>query len=222
MSPPRAHPFVAFVFGVGVALAILLTGPLLLFAPPFVSFMQDRQGVAQRLGTDRATADAATAAMLGDVLFAGDFTVSIDGRQPVLDASERSHMQDVGVVVRGLVLADVLSLVVAVLGYRRLRGERQRRGQVMLLSAGGLAMTAILLGAFFAVAFDTAFAAFHAIFFESGTWQFGPDSNLLRFFPQPFWFEAALVAGVTIVIGAGLVAGLAARDLASRETPASG
>ncbi len=69
-----------------------------------------------------------------------------------------------------------------------------------------------LLGFFFAVAFDAAFAAFHAIFFAAGTWQFGPDSNLLRFFPEPFWYEIALVAGVTILIGAVLVsaAGLAA------------
>jgi uncharacterized membrane protein len=83
----------------------------------------------------------------------------------------------------------------------------------MLVSAGGLGALAIGLGAFFALAFDAAFAAFHAIFFETGTWQFGPDSNLLRFFPQPFWFELALVAGATIVAGAVIVALLARRDL---------
>jgi cytochrome c oxidase assembly factor CtaG len=217
MSPLRAHPLVGFVFGVGVALAILLTGPLLLFAPPFVSFMQERHDVAERLETDRSTADAATTAMLGDLLFDGDFTVSIDGVEPVLDASERSHMRDVGVVVRGLILADVLALIVAFLGWRRLLGERHRRGRLMLLAAGGLGLLAIGLGAFFALAFDAAFAAFHAIFFEAGTWQFGRDSNLLRFFPQPFWFEVALVAGVTIVLGAVLAALLARRELASAE-----
>lgn len=217
MSPPRAHPLVGFVFGVGVALAILLTGPLLLFAPPFVSFMQERHDVADRLGTDRPTADAATTAMLGDLLFDGDFTVSIDGAEPVLDASERSHMRDVGVVVRGLILANLLALIVALLGWRRLHLERHRRGLLMLLAAGGLGAAAIGLGAFFALAFDAAFAAFHAIFFEAGTWQFGPNSNLLRFFPQPFWFEAALVAGATIVLGAALAALLARRDLASAE-----
>ena len=60
---------------------------------------------------------------------------------------------------------------------------------------------------------DTAFAAFHAVFFAAGTWQFGPDSNLLRFFPEPFWYEVALVAGVTILVGAVLVALLGVRDL---------
>lgn len=215
MTPQRAHPFIGFVFAISVALAILLTGPLLLFAPPFVHFMQARHDVAARLGTDTATADAATTAMLGDLLFAGDFTVSIRDDAPVLDAAERSHMQDVGGVVRGLILVDLVALLLAVLAGRRLRAERHRRGMLMLLSAGGLVALAIVLGAFFAFAFDTAFAAFHAIFFKAGTWQFGPDSNLLRFFPEPFWYEIALVAGGTIVLAALVVALLGRRDLAA-------
>ena len=65
---------------------------------------------------------------------------------------------------------------------------------------------AVLLGLFFALAFDTAFARPSTPFFAAGTWQFGPDSNLLRFFPEPFWYEIALVAGVTILLGAVMVA----------------
>jgi len=217
MTSSRAHPLVGFVFAVGVALAILLTGPMLLFAPPLVSFMQERHQVAQRLAVDAATAHAATTSMLGDLLTDGDFTVSLDGDGPVLDATERSHMRDVGGVVRGLLLADVLALVVAFLGARRLGGERYRRGRLMFLAAASLGAAAIALGAFFALAFDVAFAAFHAIFFEAGTWQFGPDSNLLRFFPQPFWFEMALMAGAAIVLGALVVALLARRDLSMGE-----
>ena len=164
--------------------------------------------------TDPATAHDATTAMLGDLLFAGDFTVSIRDGEPVLDAAERSHMQDVGGVVRGLILADLLALIVALLAGRRLRSERHRRGMLLLLAAAGLGAVAIVLAVFFAVAFDTAFAAFHAIFFKAGTWQFGPESNLLRFFPEPFWFEIALVAGGTIVLSALLVALVGRRDLA--------
>lgn len=217
MTPSRAHPFIGFVFCVGVALAILLTGPMLLFVPGFVSFMQDRHDVPARLAAEPAAVHAATTTMLGDLLVDGPFTVSIDGDAPVLDAGERSHMSDVGAVVRGLLLIDVLALLVAILGARRLRGERHRRGRLMLVAAGSLGALAIGLGAFFALAFDAAFAAFHAIFFEAGTWQFGPDSNLLRFFPQPFWFEMALIAGATIVLGALLVALLGRHDLAAVE-----
>jgi hypothetical protein len=220
MSPNRAHPLVALAFGLSVAMAILLTGPLLLFAPPFVSFMQARNDVAGRLGTDMATVDAATSGMLGDLLFNGDFEESIRGGTPVLDAAERSHMRDVGGVVRGLVLADLVALIAAGLAGWRLRRERHRRGMLLLIAAAGLGALAILLAAFFALAFDTAFAAFHAIFFKAGTWQFGPDSNLLRFFPEPFWFEIALVAGATIVLSALLVALLGRRDLGADQAPA--
>jgi ABC-type dipeptide/oligopeptide/nickel transport system permease component len=213
MNEPRTGMPVVLAFGLAVATLILLTGPLLLFLPPVVSLEQARHDVPARLGTDRATVDRATASMLGDLLLNGDFAVSIDGQQPVLDESERSHMRDVGGVVRGLVLADVVALVVAVVADRRLRSEPDRRGRAILAAAGGIGIAAVVLGALFALAFDAAFAAFHALFFAAGTWQFGPDSNLLRFFPQPLWFEMALVAGATIVIGAAVAALLARRDL---------
>jgi uncharacterized membrane protein len=204
---------VVIAFGMAVAVLVLLTGPLLLFLPPVVSFEQARHDVPALLGTDQPTVDQATRSMLGDLLDSGDFAVSIDGQVPVLDVSERSHMGDVGVVVRGLILADLLALVVALLAGRRLGGEPERRGRAALASAATIGVAAIVLGAFFALAFDAAFAAFHAIFFAAGTWQFGPDSNLLRFFPQPFWFELALIAGVMIVLSAVLAAALARRDL---------
>jgi integral membrane protein (TIGR01906 family) len=218
MNPERANPLVVAVFGVGLAAAILLTGPLLLFLPPVVSFEQGRHDVPALLDAEPAAVDRATAAMLGDLLFDGDFRVSLDGEQPVLDESERSHMRDVGGVVRALVIVDLLALLVVALGAIALRRDRGSRGMAQLVAAGGLAAVAILLGAFFALAFDTAFTAFHGIFFDPGTWQFGPDSNLLRFFPEPFWFEIALVAGVTIVLSAVLVAWLGRRDLVAART----
>jgi hypothetical protein len=213
MSRPRAGAPVVLAFGLAVAALILLTGPLLLFFPPVVSVEQARHDVPALLGTDQATVDRATGSMLGDLLLNGDFTVSIDGRQPILDDSERSHMRDVGGVVRGLVLADLLALLVAVLAGRRLPDERPRRGRAMLRAAAGIGVAAVVLGAFFAFAFDAAFSAFHAIFFAAGTWQFGPDSNLLRFFPEPLWFDLSLIAGATIVVGALAVVLLARRDL---------
>ena len=71
-------------------------------------------------------------------------------------------MRDVGGVVRGLILADALALAILIVG-RRLRGEPFRRGRAMVAAAAGIGTAAVLLGLFFAVAFDTAFAAFHAI-----------------------------------------------------------
>jgi integral membrane protein (TIGR01906 family) len=213
MSSPRAPAWLVLLFGLAAATALLLTGPLLLFVPAFVSFEQSRHDVPALLRTDLATMDRATTSMLGDLLLGGDFGVSIDGARPVLDEAERSHMRDVGGVVRGLILADALALAILIVIGRRLRGESFRRGRAMVAAAAGIATAAVLLGFFFALAFDTAFAAFHAIFFADGTWQFGPDSNLLRFFPEPFWYEIALVAGATILIGTVVVGLLGIRDM---------
>ena len=199
-------------FGVAAALVIVLSGPLLLFNPWLVSAEQGRHGVPSTLGTDQRNVDRVTSAMLGDLFVSGDFAESVGGTAPILDASERSHMQDVGGLVRVLAILDAGSLIALIATWRRLRNERPRRGRLLLRAAAGVGAGALVLGAFFALSFDTAFAAFHALFFTSGTWQFGPDSNLIRLFPEPFWFEVSLLAGASVVLSALLAAWLARRD----------
>ena len=196
-------------------MAIVLTGPLLLFNPWLVSAEQARHGVAESLGTDQAEVDRVTVAMLRDLFVDGDFAASLDGDAPILHPSERSHMSDVGALVRVLVAVEVAAILVLSLTAWRLRGERARRGRLLLGAALGVGAVALVLGLFFAVAFETAFAAFHALFFREGTWQFGPESNLIRLFPEPFWFETSLLAGLSIVLAAALAAWLARRGMRS-------
>jgi integral membrane protein (TIGR01906 family) len=171
--------------------------------------------VAESLGTDRANVDRVTVAMLRDLFVDGDFAASLDGDAPILDPSERSHMSDVGALVRVLAALEVAAILVLSITGWWLRGERARRGRLLLGAAMGVGAVALGLGLFFASAFDTAFAAFHALFFREGTWQFGPESNLIRLFPEPFWFETSLLAGLSIVLGAGLAAWLARRGMRS-------
>ena len=52
------------------------------------------------------------------------------------------------------------------------------------------------------VSTDQAFLLFHRIFFPEGNFLFGADSNLLRLFPDGFWFESSLAAGFLIVLSA--------------------
>jgi hypothetical protein len=215
MNRPSAAS--SLFFAVAAALAILLTGPLLLFNPWFVSFEQGRFGVAEALATNQAGVDRVTAPMLADLVRNGDFGESLSGSTPLLDSAERSHMRDVGGLVRALLASEVVALVVLTLAGRRLRSARARRGRLLLLAAGGVGAAAIVLGAFFAISFETAFAAFHALFFAAGTWQFGPDSNLLRLFPDPFWFEVSLLAGASIVLSALIAALFGRGDLRSGE-----
>jgi hypothetical protein len=198
---------------VAAALAITLTGPLLLFNPWLVGLEQARHGVPALLGTDQPTVDRLTRSMLGDLFLSGDFSVSLNGEQPVLDASERSHMRDVGGLVRALVVLEGVALAALLLAGRRLRAERARRGRLLLAGAAVVGSAAVAAALIFAVAFEAAFAAFHALFFAAGTWQFSVDSNLLRLFPQPFWFELSLGAGTVIALSALGVALVARRDL---------
>ena len=153
--------------------------------------------------------------MLRDLFTDGDFSASLDGDEPILDASERSHMSDVGGLVRVLAALELSAIVVLLVSAWLLRRERERRARLVLRAALGVGGVALMLGIFFAVAFDTAFASFHALFFQEGTWQFGPESNLIRLFPEPFWFETSLLAGLSIVLGAGLAAWMARRGRGS-------
>lgn len=206
-TAPRAY---AIGFASAVALLILLSGPLLLFNPWFVSWEQGLHGVPAAFGTDQGRVDAVTAPMLADLFRNGDFGESLDGSAPILTDSERSHMRDVAGLVRTLLSIEVAAVVVFILGWWRLHGEGPRRGRLLLIGAALVGGASIVLAAVFAFAFDTAFAAFHALFFAAGTWQFSADSNLIRLFPEPFWFDASLLAGGSIVAGA-LLAGLVAR-----------
>ena len=201
----RAPALVGLLLALAVAVLIAISGPLLLFNPWFVSAEQARHDVPGRLATSQAEVDRVTGAILGDIWTGGDFTVSLRDDQPLLDPDERSHMRDVGSLVRLLGTLAVVSALVVLFGLLTLRHERRRVGRLLLLSAGIVGCLAVVLAAIFAVAFDQAFLAFHRIFFPQGNFLFGPDSNLLRLFPEPFWFEAALVAGLAIVVSALVV-----------------
>jgi len=194
-------------------MAIVLTGPLLLFNPWLVSAEQARHGVAASLGTDQPNVDRVTVAMLRDLFLNGDFAAGLDGEAPILDPSERSHMADVGALVRILAGLEIAAILVLLVTGWVLRRERDRRGHLVLAAALAVGAGALVLGIFFAVAFDTAFASFHALFFRQGTWQFGPDSNLIRLFPEAFWFETSLLAGLSIVVSAVLAAWVALRAM---------
>ena len=180
-----------------------MAGPLALFNPWFVSFEQGRSGVPARLATNQAEVDRVTGAMLCDLLFGcDDFGERITPSTPLLTDAERSHMRDVARLVRVLWLVLVVAVGLLVAGAVALRREPRRVGAILIWTSGSVAMMTIVLSGFFAVAFDQAFLLFHRIFFPEGNFLFGADSNLLRLFPDGFWFESSLAAGFLIVLSA--------------------
>lgn len=213
----RAAPSLAAIpFGVSIGALILLLGPLLLFNPPFVSTLQARQDVAARFGTTHDEVDRVTGALLGDLFTGGDFTVSLEG-EGLLDESERSHMADVSWLVRVLVVVAVLSAIVAALTGILLRGRPRLMATTLVVTASVIGVAALVLAIVFALAFEPAFLAFHALFFPPGTYLFEPGSNLITLFPEGFWFEASLVAGLTVVLSAAAVLAI---GMGGRRRPA--
>ena len=201
----RAPGVIGLLFGLSLALIILLLGPLLLFNPAFTSALQVRHGVAAELGTTQDEVERVTGSYLADIYLDGDFDASLDGSGPLLDESERSHMTEVSRLVRLLAGIVVVALIVAGITAAWLRHEPRRQGRIMLLAAGAIGVAAVTLAVVFAVAFEPAFLAFHELFFPPGTYLFATGSELIVLFPEPFWFDAALLSGAAIVLVAVLV-----------------
>ncbi|MGZ8563890.1 MAG: lipoprotein intramolecular transacylase Lit [Candidatus Limnocylindria bacterium] len=196
----RAPWVIGLLFGLSLSLIILLLGPLLLFNPLFTSALQVRHGVAAELDATQAEVERVTSSYLADIYLDGDFGASLDGDGPLLGESERSHMTDVSRLVRVLAGILVAALVLAGLTGAWLRHEPRRQGRIMLLASGAVGTMAVVLAVVFAVAFEPAFLAFHEVFFPPGSYLFATGSELIVLFPEPFWFDAALLAGASIVL----------------------
>ena len=202
----RAPWPIGLLFGIALVVIIGLLGPLALFNPSFTSILQGRHDVAEAIGTTPEEVQRLTASFLVDLYTDGRFDAALEGEdQPFLDASERSHMRDVGALVRTLAVVLTGALAVAAACGWWMRREPARIGRIMVITAATVGGAALIVAIAFAVAFDAAFTAFHQVFFEAGTWQFALGSNLITLFPEPFWFDAALVAGAVILLVAAIV-----------------
>ncbi len=175
---------------------------MLLFNPWLTSALQQRHQVAAELGTTQAEVDRVTGEILVDIYRNGPFDAALDGEQPLLDERERSHMADVSRLVQILAAAAIMALVLVGVAGSWLRRERRRQGRVMLIASGSVGLLALVLAVVFAVAFEPAFLAFHALFFPPGTYLFAPGSQLIVLFPDGLWFDAALLAGVAVIVTA--------------------
>jgi integral membrane protein (TIGR01906 family) len=202
----RRAPWPAeLLLGVALVAIIGLLGPLALFNPGFTTILQERHDVAGSLGTTQAAVERLTANFLVDLYVDGPFDQPLEGDAPFLDADERAHMSDVAALVRTLAVVLIGAIAVAVACAWWLRDEPGRIGRVMVVSSAAVGSVAIVLGVAFAVAFDAAFTEFHNLFFAPGTWQFATGSNLITLFPEPFWFDAALLAGAAILLVAAII-----------------
>ncbi len=122
-----------------------------------------------------------------------------EAEYPLLTEREILHLRDVKGLVLGLDRVRLLAglLLLGFVG-ASLLGER-RAGLVLIgdwLALGGALTLGLFLvgGLALLVGFDRLFLLFHLVSFRNDLWVLDPaQHNLIRLFPEPFWFAAALM-----------------------------
>ena len=161
--------------------------------------------------------------------------IRVDG-EPLYTEREIIHMRDVKGLVRGVSWAPVVTggLVLAYalggLALQRRRFLPVLANRALVAGLGSIA-TLLVLGLALAVAFPLLFRLFHEISFANDFWLLDPSRhNLIRMFPQGFWFEATMFIAAATVLEALALAGagwaavrwLRNKELALREEPGEG
>jgi len=151
------------------------------------------------------------------------------GREVSLfNPKETAHLRDVKNVfqlvfqVQELSLIYALVYVVAVFLWAREGTLRALAGQTLTAALIGLGVI-VGLSVFAFTGFDQAFEQFHLIIFDNEFWKLNPSTDhLIQMFPEDFWFDASMWAGImTVVESALLVVGclLYLGVTRRRETP---
>jgi integral membrane protein (TIGR01906 family) len=173
----------AAALAIGATTAIFLT-------PPVVHLLLSVSDAHTVLGVEPRVAEALSDALVGDLLTDGAFDTPL-GDAPLLSAGERSHLVDVGALLRAVLVAGLGGLItLAIARTRRRTWLRVAIRDGAALIVGG----ALVAAAAFTLAFDATFSFFHGLFFAAGTWTFNPATDrLVQLYPQEFWTLAALL-----------------------------
>jgi len=173
----------AAALAIGATTAIFLT-------PPVVHLLLSVSDAHTVLGVEPRVAEALSDALVGDLLTDGAFDTPL-GDAPLLSAGERSHLVDVGALLRAVLVAGLGGLITLAAARTRRRAWLRvaiRDGAALIV--GG----ALVAAAAFTLAFDATFSFFHGLFFAAGTWTFNPATDrLVQLYPQEFWTLAALL-----------------------------
>ncbi|MEG0503614.1 MAG: DUF1461 domain-containing protein, partial [Raoultibacter sp.] len=103
----------------------------------------------------------------------------------VLTDDALSHLDDVFVVISGAKYALIALAIGAALGlvYLGMRVGKRRVGKVLITSGSAVLCIFAVLALWVVVDFNGFFAAFHSLFFASGTWTFSAQSLLISMYP---------------------------------------
>lgn len=116
---------------------------------------------------------------------------------------ELKHMEDVKAVTQGTYAFGIMVAISGILSGTYL--WRTSRQHLRVALTGGSMLTGGIIGVIILMAltaWDVFFIGFHQIFFEGDTWLFRYSDTLIRLFPEQFWFDAAIVIGGGVLLGA--------------------
>jgi integral membrane protein (TIGR01906 family) len=217
-----ARRIAAALTAVATGLVIVAVSIVPFLTPPWVSFEQGRAEAVSWTGFTQPELDAATGAILADLVFGPpDFDVEVRG-QPVLNEREQTHMRDVRGVFAGfaaLALLAGVGLVALYAGARRL-GHPERWWSAVRAGARGLIVVVVVGGVIAFFAFDAAFEVFHRLFFPGGSYLFDPATDrLVQLFPFAFWSETTIVLGAVIIALSVVVSFVAGRRAHPAHAP---
>ena len=182
------------------AVTLIAIAVLAFLNPVWVGFEQARTHADAFTGYALADVHRVTDAVLGELILGpATFLQQVAG-SGVFDPREREHLADVRRVLIGFAMlaaaAAALLAVVAVRARDRAWLWRAVRG-----GAAVLAGAVVVVGALFAVFFDTMFDLFHRLLFAGGSYSFNPEQErLVQLFPEDFWAETSIALAVVILV----------------------
>ena len=123
--------------------------------------------------------------------------------EPIYMQRELKHLEDVKIVLKGVLNIFWMAVIIIVLGTVYARYQAWWIGYKRALSRGGW-LTTGLLGTILLlsiVSFQSLFTNFHLIFFEGDSWLFYFSDTLIRLFPIRFWQDVFLFFGISTLTG---------------------
>lgn len=134
--------------------------------------------------------------------------LEFDTGEPLYLERELTHLEDVKVVILGVLQAFAIAVAVVVLSVLYSKANGRLDAYWRSVARGGRLTAILLLTILFLtlVSFQALFTNFHLIFFEGDSWLFAYSDTLIRLFPMRFWQDAFLVFGALTLTG-GVILG---------------
>ena len=134
--------------------------------------------------------------------------LEFDTGEPLYQNRELTHLEDVKIVLQGVLWFFLAAAVILVLAGLYSRANTRLATYQRAIARGGRLTAILLVGILLltVVSFQALFTNFHLIFFEGDSWLFYYSDTLIRLFPMRFWQDIFLVFG-TLTLAGGVYLG---------------